>query len=115
MPHQTTPLLAKPPTFLPPQAAPSIQSPPQPNIIDSPASPLPFDTDNFDVTAPEYDAGTQVILPSSFMGSHRTITEAYHDAMTIVAIIGPPDLFIAFMCIENWPEIRNNLLPGQTL
>ena len=114
MPPQTTPLPAQSATFLPPQAAPSFQSPPQLNIIDPPASPLPFDPDNFDVTASEYDAGTQVILPSSFMGSPRNMTEAYHDAMTTVAILGPPDHFIAFTCNENLSEIRNNLHPGQT-
>ena len=63
---------------------------------------------------PGHDAGTPLILPSSFMGSPRNMSEAYHDAMTVVRTLGSPDLFIAFTCNEYWPEIRDNLKPGQT-
>ena len=48
------------------------------------------------------------------MGSPRNMSEAYHDAMTVVRTLGSPDLFITFTCNENWPEIRDNLKPGQT-
>ena len=34
--------------------------------------------------------------------------------MTVVRTLGSPDLFITFTCNENWPEIRDNLKPGQT-
>lgn len=27
---------------------------------------------------------------------------------------GPPDYFITFTANQNWPEILENLLPGQT-
>ena len=70
----------------PPQTAPAVQPPlslavypdqPQSNnLIDAPGSPLPL------VDEPEYDPGTEVILPFSFMGSLRKISKAYHDAMT---------------------------------
>ena len=79
----------------------------QNNIIDPPRSPL------FHRNPHSHDAGRQVILRSSFMGSPRNMTEAYHDAMAIVRDLGTPDLFITFTCNENWPEIRENLKPDQ--
>ena len=47
------------------------------------------------------------------MGSPRNMSEKYHDAMAIVRDLSVPDIFITFTCNENWPEIRNNLYPGQ--
>lgn len=38
----------------------------------------------------------------------------YQDAMTMVERLGKPDLFITFTCNPSWPEIKNNLLSGQT-
>ena len=88
------------------------------NMIDPPDSPLlsiQFDFDaDLGAVQPGHDAGTPVILPSSFMGSPRNMSEAYHDAMTVVRTLGSPDLFITFTCNENWPEIRDNLEPGYT-
>ena len=83
-------------------------------MVDPPDSPLLSSQFDFDAVPPDHDAGTQVILPSSFMGCPRNMSEAYHDAMTAVRTLGAPDLFITFTCNENWPEIRNNLKPGQT-
>ena len=57
--------------------------------------------------------GRAVILPSSFQGSPRNMREKYHDAMAIVVRFGKPDLFITMTCNPNWPEIHDNLLPGQ--
>lgn len=34
--------------------------------------------------------------------------------MAIVRKHGKPDLFITMTCNPNWPEIQNNLLPGQS-
>ena len=110
----------------PPQNIPSAAgsySPPQlqpepSNIIEPPDSPLPSSQFSFDADSgavqPDHDAGTRVILPSSFMGSPRNMSEAYHDVMTVVRTLGPPDLFVTFTCNENWPEIKDNLKPGQT-
>ncbi len=39
--------------------------------------------------------------------------ERYIDAMAMVLRIGKPDLFITFTCNPQWPEIQNNLYPGQ--
>ena len=84
-------------------------SPVHANIVDPPGSPLCPN-----ISAPEPDAGMQVILPSSFIGSPRNMTEAYHDAMTVVRVLGHPDAFITMTCNERWPEILENLKPGQT-
>ena len=34
--------------------------------------------------------------------------------MAVVAKLGKPDLFLTITCNPKWPEIVNNLLPGQT-
>ena len=39
--------------------------------------------------------------------------ERYVDAMAMVLRVGKPDFFITFTCNVNWPEIQNNLYPGQ--
>ena len=79
------------------------------NIVDPPASPLGFGN----LTEPTFDIGTQVILPSSFMGSPRNMAEAYHDAMAVIRVLGHPDVFTTMTCNENWPEICDNLKSGQ--
>ena len=59
------------------------------------------------------NVGRRVILPSSFTGGPRYMHEHQQDAMTYVRKYGHPDLFITMTTNPNWPEIRNNLLPGQ--
>ena len=59
-------------------------------------------------------AGNITILPSTFSGSQRNMHQLYLDAMSLVAKKGKPDLFLTFTCNPKWPEIVNNLLPGQT-
>jgi len=39
--------------------------------------------------------------------------EQPQDAMAYVRKSGSADLFITTICNPNWPEIQNNLLPGQ--
>ena len=56
--------------------------------------------------------GHKIILPSTFTGGPRYIHERQQDAMTYVRKYGHPDLFITMTCNPNWPEIKNNLLPG---
>ena len=58
-----------------------------------------------------YQVGKIVILPSTFVGSPRYMTQNYQDAMAIVRMKGKPDLFITMTCNPNWCEIRDNLLP----
>jgi len=57
--------------------------------------------------------GKRVILPSTFAGSPRQMTELYQDAMAIVRAFGKPDFFITMTCNPAWPEIKENLLNGQ--
>jgi hypothetical protein len=56
-----------------------------------------------------------VVLPSSHVGCDRWYLQQYHDAMAIVRSRGPKvDLFITMTCNPGWPEIKAELLPGQT-
>ena len=57
--------------------------------------------------------GTRLILVPSFVGSDRYMRAQYQDAMAIVRALGKPDLFITITCNPKWPEITENLLPGQ--
>ena len=58
--------------------------------------------------------GHRIILPSTFMGGPRYMHERQQDAMTYVRRYGPLELFITMTCNPNWPDIKDNLLPGQT-
>lgn len=58
--------------------------------------------------------GKMVILPSSFVNSPRYLHEYTQDAFAYVRTYGRPDLFITFTCNPSWPEIVDELLPGQS-
>ena len=58
--------------------------------------------------------GKVVIFPSTFIGSPRNMMQNYQDSMSIVRKFGRPDLFVTMTCNPNWPEIQENLFPGQT-
>lgn len=60
------------------------------------------------------NVGTRTILPSSFIGSPRSMQKFYQDAMAIVREVVKPDLLITFTCNPAWREIKDNLLPGQS-
>nr|CAG8627565.1 809_t:CDS:2 [Entrophospora candida] len=55
----------------------------------------------------------QIILPSSFTGGPCQMHQLYQDGMAIVQVFGKPDFFITMTCNPQWPEITNELLPGQ--
>lgn len=57
--------------------------------------------------------GKTVILPSTFLGSPRHMQQCYQDSMAIVNETGKPDIFLTMTCNPRWPEILENLLPGQ--
>ncbi|KAG2209273.1 hypothetical protein INT47_005565 [Mucor saturninus] len=57
--------------------------------------------------------GRKIILPSSFIGGPRHMSQLYQDAISIVRRFGKPDYFITFTCNPAWPEIQNELLYGQ--
>ena len=58
--------------------------------------------------------GKVYILPSSFIGSPRAMKQAYQDAICICGKFGKPTYFLTMTCNPKWPEIVENLLPGQT-
>ena len=60
------------------------------------------------------NVGRLTILPSTFTGSPRYMHEKAQDAMAFVRKFGRPHLFITMTCNSNWPEIKDNLLPGQS-
>jgi helitron helicase-like protein len=53
---------------------------------------------------PSNITGRRIILPSTYPGSPRFMTEIYHDAMGICKTYGYTDVFITFTCNSKWPE-----------
>ncbi|XP_050916147.1 uncharacterized protein LOC127131262 [Lathyrus oleraceus] len=58
--------------------------------------------------------GKRIILPSSFIGGRRDMTQRYEDGMAIVLNGGKPDIFLTMTCNPSWSEITSELLPFQT-
>jgi len=58
--------------------------------------------------------GHKLILPSSYVGSPRFITQLFQDAMAICRHFHKPDLFLTMTANPKWPEILHSLFPGQT-
>lgn len=59
------------------------------------------------------NVGQRVILPPSFLGGPRDMKRRYLNANTRVQRYGKPDLFITMTCNSNWPEIKQELAPGE--
>ncbi|KAJ1412947.1 Helitron helicase-like domain [Sesbania bispinosa] len=53
--------------------------------------------------------GRRTILPSSFIGSRRDMTQRYEDGMAIVLSDGKPDIFLTMTCNPCWSEITSEL------
>ncbi|POM77531.1 Helitron helicase-like protein, partial [Phytophthora palmivora] len=65
-------------------------------------------------TEPEAEnIGRKVIIPPTFTGGSRYMYQRFLDAMAIVRETGAPNLFITMTCNPNWPEIKENLRPGE--
>jgi hypothetical protein len=58
--------------------------------------------------------GRRIILPATFTGSPRFMAKHYQDAMAIVRKFGKPTFFVTMTCNPIWPEIVEELSPGQT-
>jgi hypothetical protein len=56
--------------------------------------------------------GKHVILPSTFIGGPRSMSQLYQDLMAICRKYGPPSLFITMTTNPEWPEILANIPPG---
>ncbi|POM70086.1 LOW QUALITY PROTEIN: Helitron helicase-like protein, partial [Phytophthora palmivora] len=71
-------------------------------------------TGHRDSTEPEAEnIGRKVIIPPTFTGGPRYMYQRFLDAMAIVRETGAPNLFITMTCNPNWPEIKENLRPGE--
>ena len=51
-------------------------------------------------------AGSRIILPSSFTGGPRYMYSHYLDALAICRVLGNPQFFITFTCNVKWPKIQ---------
>nr|XP_051191002.1 uncharacterized protein LOC127304355 [Lolium perenne] len=58
--------------------------------------------------------GIRTVLPSTFNGGYRDMKKRHMDAMALVQTYGKPDIFLTMTCNPNWPEIVDDLMPGQT-
>ena len=58
--------------------------------------------------------GRKLILPSSYVGSSRFMTQLFRDAMAICRHFHKPDLFLTMTTNSKWPEIIHSLFSGQT-
>ena len=58
-------------------------------------------------------AGKRVVLSKSFPGSDRDLQARFMDVMALVARYGRPHYFVTMTCNPYWPEITEQLLPGQ--
>ncbi|XP_074347667.1 uncharacterized protein LOC141686539 [Apium graveolens] len=58
--------------------------------------------------------GKAVILPASFTGSQRYMSQYFKDSLAICRAIGHPSLFLTMTCNSKWPEIQEmlKLLPN---
>ena len=54
-----------------------------------------------------------VYLPTCTPGSPKYQKQLVEKALTVVQRLGHPTYFITFTCNAKWPEITENLLPGQ--
>jgi hypothetical protein len=54
-----------------------------------------------------------IYLPASFLGLNRWASKQISDSLAIAAAYGLPTFFVTFTCNSNWPEIQNQLRPGQ--
>ncbi|XP_074374699.1 uncharacterized protein LOC141715116 [Apium graveolens] len=53
--------------------------------------------------------GKAVILPASFTGSQRYMSQYFKDSLTICRAIGHPSFFLTMTCNSKWPEIQEML------
>ncbi len=57
--------------------------------------------------------GRRIVLPSSFTGSDRHMSQLYQDSMAVVRKYGPATYFITVTANPHWEEIQSALLPSQ--
>jgi hypothetical protein len=60
------------------------------------------------------ELGQRIILPSSYVGGPRHMTQQFQDAMAIARYFRKVDIFLTMTTNPRWKEIDDELLPGQT-
>jgi len=60
------------------------------------------------------ESAGKTFLSQSMHGSRRYLRSLAKNALALVSEYGRPSLFITLTCNPNWPEITEQLLPGQT-
>src|SRR5258705_12927148 len=60
-----------------------------------------------------HQIGRHIVLPSSFTGSDRYMSQLYQDSMAIAHEYGPATYFITVTASPRWEELQAALLPGQ--
>jgi hypothetical protein len=60
------------------------------------------------------DLGQKVVLPSSYIGGPRHMQQQFQDSMAIARFFQKVDLFITVTTNPRWPEITQELRPGET-
>jgi len=75
-----------------------------------------IDNEDPDVTNNEENnnQGERTFLSQSMHGSRRHLRSLAKNALALVSEFGRPSLFITLTCNPNWPDIQEQLLPGQT-
>ena len=68
-----------------------------------------------DPTTNGHDIGQRIILPSSFTGSSRNMIQHCQDALAINRHFHGADFFLTMTADPNWEEIKQGLLPGQSV
>jgi hypothetical protein len=63
----------------------------------------------------ENPSTTNIILPSSFMGSQAWSSSQVSDALALSGALGPPSIFIIMTTNPKWLEIVSQLDPDQTV
>ena len=58
---------------------------------------------------PTFKAGRTVVLPSTFVGGPRHMSQEYMDAMAIARKTAPPDLFITMTANSCWQEVLDSI------
>ena len=70
-----------------------------------------------DATGLDKVGGPEVVkknmMPSSFAGGLRCMTEDFQDAVAVSRVHGSPDIFTTFACDPEWPKIIETLEHGQ--
>ena len=72
---------------------------------------LSVNDDNVDLN----ELGQRIILPSSYLGGPRDMYQRYLDGMAIARHFKKINIFMMMTANPNWPEIRRELFPGQSV